>query len=154
MNRLPSGCIIEASQGKANAILLVITGQDMILTHEPGSPEKADATPISALEWIYVLDDSGLPEGHMAPVYPLGVNVILVRVDGAVYAVSGRCAHMACPLSAGRLEGYMIVCPCHDWRFDVRTGRFPDAPEIGLTVYPTKIEAGKLFVILRGKEMA
>ena len=60
----------------------------------------------------------------MAPVYPLGVNVVLACVGGAVYAVSGTGAHMACPLFMGRLEGYTIVCPCHDWRFDARTGRF------------------------------
>jgi len=84
----------------------------------------------------------------MAPVYPLGVNVFLARVGGAVYAVSGKCAHMACPLFMGRLEGYTVVCPCHDWRFDVRTGRFLDAPELALTVYPTKLEAGKLSVSL------
>ena len=111
-------------------------------------PEKAGATPGSAPGWISVLDDSALPEGQMTPVYPLGVNVLLARVDGAVYAVSGKCAHMACPLFMGRLEGYTVVCPCHDWRFDVRTGRFLDAPELGLTVYPTKLEAGKLFVNL------
>ncbi|HMD98574.1 MAG TPA: Rieske (2Fe-2S) protein, partial [Terriglobia bacterium] len=87
-------------------------------------------------------------EGCMAPVYPLGVNVFLARVGGAVYAVSGKCAHMACPLFMGRLEGYTVVCPCHDWRFDVRTGRFLDAPELALTVYPTKLEAGKLSVSL------
>jgi 3-phenylpropionate/trans-cinnamate dioxygenase ferredoxin subunit len=96
--------------------------------------------------WTYAVDDAALPEGHMMPVYPLGVNVLLARVEGAVYAVSGRCAHMACPLFTGTLEGYTIVCPCHDWRFDVRTGRFLNAPELGLTVYPTKLEAGKLFV--------
>jgi 3-phenylpropionate/trans-cinnamate dioxygenase ferredoxin subunit len=90
----------------------------------------------------------------MAPVYPLGVNVLLARVGGAVYAVSGKCAHMACPLFMGRLEGYTIVCPCHDWRFDVRSGRLLNAPEIGLAVFPTKLEAGKLLVSLGGKEMA
>jgi len=105
-------------------------------------------------DWTDVLDDTVLLEGHMAPVYPLGVSLVLARVGGAVYAVSGKCAHMACPLSAGRLEGYTIVCPCHDWRFDVRTGRFLDAPELGLRVYPTKLEAGKLYVSLSGKEMA
>jgi 3-phenylpropionate/trans-cinnamate dioxygenase ferredoxin subunit len=89
----------------------------------------------------------------MVPVYPLGVNVLLARVGAAVYAVSGKCAHMACPLFLGRLEGYTIVCPCHDWCFDARTGRFLDAQELGLTVYPTKLEAGKLFVRLGGKEM-
>jgi nitrite reductase/ring-hydroxylating ferredoxin subunit len=79
-------------------------------------------------------------------VFPLGVNVLLARVGGAVYAVSGKCAHMACPLSGGRLEGNTIICGCHDWRFDIRTGKFLDAPELGLTVYLTKVEAGKLLI--------
>jgi nitrite reductase/ring-hydroxylating ferredoxin subunit len=126
----------------------------MKFTPEPELPGKTGTTSIGTLNWTYVLDDTVLLEGHMAPVYPLGVNVVLARVGGAVYAVSGKCAHMACPLSAGRLEGYTIICPCHDWHFDVRTGRFLDAPELGIGVYPTKLEAGKLFVNLGGKEMA
>ncbi|HTQ96511.1 MAG TPA: Rieske (2Fe-2S) protein [Candidatus Acidoferrum sp.] len=109
-------------------------------------PAKLNATPIGAPNWTYVMDDAGLLEGRMAQVYPLGVNVLLARVSGAVHAVSGKCAHMACPLFNGRLEGNTIVCGCHDWRFDLRTGRFLNAPELGLTVYPTKLEAGNLFV--------
>ena len=121
---------------------------------QPELQEKTGPTSSRALKWASVMDDSALPEGQMAPVYPQGVNVLLARVGGAVYAVSGKCAHMACPLFMGRLEGYTVVCPCHDWRFDVRTGKFLNAPEIGLTVYPTKLEAGKLLVSLGGKEMA
>jgi len=123
-------------------------------TQEPALPDKAGAISNRAPGWTSVLDDSALPEGQMAAVYPLGVNVLLARVGGAVYAMSGKCAHMACPLFMGRLEGYTIVCPCHDWRFDVRTGKFLNAPEIGLTVYVTKLEAGKILVSLAGKEMA
>ena len=103
---------------------------------------------MSAMNWIYALDDAALQEGRMAPAYPLGVNVVLARVGGMVYAVSGKCAHMACPLFTGKLAGYTLTCPCHDWRFDVRTGKFLDAPELGVAVYPTKSEAGKLFVNL------
>jgi 3-phenylpropionate/trans-cinnamate dioxygenase ferredoxin subunit len=98
--------------------------------------------------WNYVMDEAALPEGRMAPVYPLGVNVVIARVGGAVYAVAGKCAHMACPLFCGTLDGFTLTCPCHDWRFDIRTGRFLDAPELGLAVYAAKSEAGKLFVSL------
>ncbi len=98
--------------------------------------------------WTYAVDDTALPEGHMTAAYPMGVNVLLARVDGVIYAVSGKCVHMACPLFTGNLEGYTITCPCHDWRFDVRTGKFLDAPELGLAVYPTRSEAGKIFVKL------
>jgi 3-phenylpropionate/trans-cinnamate dioxygenase ferredoxin subunit len=55
---------------------------------------------------------------------------------------------MACPLFIGELNGFTLTCRCHDWRYDIRTGRFIDAPELGLTVYPVKSEAGKLFVSL------
>ena len=113
-------------------------------TDEPElqAPREAATPP----NWTDVLNDALLLEGRMTQVFPCGVNVLLARVGGTVYAVSGKCAHMACPLSGGRLEGYTVVCGCHDWRFDVRTGKFLDAPELGLAVYPTKIEAGKLFV--------
>ena len=98
------------------------------------------------MAWIYVMEEAALPEGGMAPIYPLGVNVVIARVQGSIYAVGGKCAHMACPLFTGTLEGHTLTCPCHDWRFDIRSGQFLDAPELGLAAYPTKSEAGKLFV--------
>ena len=104
---------------------------------------------MKVINWVYVLDDTALPEGHMMPSYPLGVNVILARVGGAVYAISGMCLHMACPLFTGKLEGYIITCPCHDWRFDIRTGQFLDAPDLSLVIYSTKSEDGKLFINLK-----
>jgi nitrite reductase/ring-hydroxylating ferredoxin subunit len=98
------------------------------------------------MAWTYVMEDAALPDGEMAPVYPLGVNVVIARVAGTVYAVSGKCAHMACPLFTGSQDGYTLTCPCHDWQFDLRTGRFLAAPELGLALYSTKSESGKLFV--------
>jgi 3-phenylpropionate/trans-cinnamate dioxygenase ferredoxin subunit len=56
---------------------------------------------------------------------------------------------MACPLFTGKLEGYVITCPCHDWRFDIRTGQFLDAPKLALAIYSTKSEDGKLFINLK-----
>ena len=35
--------------------------------------------------WIVVSDDVELAEGSMLPVYPLGINILLARVDGSVY---------------------------------------------------------------------
>jgi 3-phenylpropionate/trans-cinnamate dioxygenase ferredoxin subunit len=92
------------------------------------------------------MNDAAILEGRMTPVYPMGINVVLARVEGTIYAVSGACVHMACPLFTGKLSGFTITCPCHDWRFDVRTGKFLDAAELGIAVFPVKSEAGKVFV--------
>lgn len=100
------------------------------------------------MTWTYIIDDTALPEGRMMPVYPLGVNVIVARVDGVVYALNGKCPHMACPLFAGKLAGSILTCPCHEWQFDIKTGQFLDSPEIKLVLYPVKSEEGKLFVSL------
>jgi nitrite reductase/ring-hydroxylating ferredoxin subunit len=100
------------------------------------------------MTWTYALDEVALAEGALRAVYPLGVNVLLARVEGAVHAVSGACAHMSCPLINGNLAGHTLTCPCHDWRFDLRTGRFLDAPELGLRVFGTRFEQGKIFVNL------
>lgn len=99
-------------------------------------------------DWIYVMEDSGLPDGGMAAVYPRGVNVVLARAGGVVYALEGKCAHMGCPLFSGTLDGAVLTCPCHDWRFNIKTGEFIDATELRLKVYPTRSENGKLYVSL------
>jgi len=98
------------------------------------------------MAWIYVSEEQELQEGNMVSVYPLGVNTVLSRVNGTVYAVAGKCLHMACPLFMGTLDSYILTCPCHDWRFDIRDGRFLDAPELSLKTYPTKTENGKIYI--------
>jgi 3-phenylpropionate/trans-cinnamate dioxygenase ferredoxin subunit len=103
---------------------------------------------MAANNWIYLIDESELPEGGMMPVYPLGVNILLAKVEKSVYALSGKCVHMACPLYTGNLEGEILTCPCHDWRYNIRTGEFIDAPELCLENYQVKSEEGKLFIML------
>jgi 3-phenylpropionate/trans-cinnamate dioxygenase ferredoxin subunit len=55
---------------------------------------------------------------------------------------------MGCSLKAGRLDGYIITCPCHDWRFDVRTGEFLDAKEIKIPTYKVELQDGKIFLTI------
>ena len=101
-------------------------------------------------EWVPTIDETKIRDGAYVAVYPKGLGVLLVRVDGELHAVANKCAHMACPLEGGKLEGAVLMCPCHDWRFDVRTGRFLDAPELGIATFPTRVEDGKVLVQIGG----
>jgi len=34
------------------------------------------------------MEEKALPEGGLAPVYPLGINVVIGRLDGTAYAIA------------------------------------------------------------------
>jgi nitrite reductase/ring-hydroxylating ferredoxin subunit len=51
-----------------------------------------------------------------------GRRVFLIKVEGRVYAYENRCAHRELPIGTGRLEGYVLTCPMHEWQYDIRTG--------------------------------
>lgn len=100
------------------------------------------------MDWTYAIDETEMAEGQLIPVSRQGVNVVLARIGRVIYAVSGKCSQRSCPMFKGTLVGYTITCPCHGWQFDVRTGKFLNAPGLCLEIYPTKSEAGSVFVNL------
>ncbi|HQM38381.1 MAG TPA: Rieske (2Fe-2S) protein [Candidatus Bipolaricaulis anaerobius] len=97
--------------------------------------------------WTVVAEADAIGEGELRAVSVAGLPILLVRRQGRAYALDERCPHLGCSLARGTLEGYILKCPCHDWRFDIRTGEFLAAPEIRLPTYPVREAAGKLFIV-------
>jgi apoptosis-inducing factor 3 len=95
--------------------------------------------------WNKVCRDAELAEGSPRLVRSGDDEVMLVRLDGKVYAVGNKCPHYECPLNEGTLFGHEIICKCHNARFDVTTGRMLQAPSLkDLPVYPVRVEAGEI----------
>ncbi|HML26952.1 MAG TPA: hypothetical protein PKC27_09730 [Methanomethylovorans sp.] len=44
-----------------------------------------------------------------------------------------------------------MKCPCHDWRFDIRSGEFLDARELKISVYELKVFDGKIYLKMEGE---
>jgi 3-phenylpropionate/trans-cinnamate dioxygenase ferredoxin subunit len=103
---------------------------------------------VSESPWVATLEEVKLQEGLPTPINPKGVGLLLIKTDGAIYAVRNRCAHMGCPLEGGKLEGFVLTCPCHDWRFDIRSGAYLDAKELSIGTYHVKRKEGKVLVEL------
>ncbi len=38
------------------------------------------------------------------------------------YAIDNTCPHRGCPLAEGKVEEFLVTCPCHGSQFDIRTG--------------------------------
>ncbi|MBI4236671.1 MAG: non-heme iron oxygenase ferredoxin subunit, partial [Chloroflexi bacterium] len=64
-----------------------------------------------------------------------------------VYAISNLCTHDAGSLAEGETFGYVIECPRHGSRFDIRTGRVlsPPAAE-DIRVFPVRVVDGAIQV--------
>jgi nitrite reductase/ring-hydroxylating ferredoxin subunit len=72
--------------------------------------------------WHEVAKVDEIAPGGMKYVRAADREICLCEYDGAVYAVSRRCGHENAPMDQGSLEGWIITCPHHDARFDVRSG--------------------------------
>lgn len=74
-------------------------------------------------------------------------NIALCEVDGAVFAFHNICTHEYACLSDGFVDGDQIECPLHQARFHIPTGKALTLPaEVALRTYPTKIEAGHVYI--------
>lgn len=100
--------------------------------------------------FVPVLDEKELAEGSMKLVDAEGVPVLLVKVRGEIFAIDNRCPHMSCGFSGGSLDGYVIICPCHDWRFNLKTGEYEEEKDMKLVKFEWKIESGKIWVKTEG----
>jgi nitrite reductase/ring-hydroxylating ferredoxin subunit len=77
--------------------------------------------------FVKVVEVAEIPEGTVKHIVVHDKPMALCCVEGNFYAVNAVCPHMGGHLASGRLHGYVIACPWHNWTFDVRTG-LPDHP--------------------------
>lgn len=78
-----------------------------------------------------------------------GRTVALFWQDNQVYAVDNRCPHMGFPLHQGSLRCGILTCHWHHARFDLATGGTFDLWADDVTVYPTRLADGKVWVDIR-----
>ena len=91
--------------------------------------------------------DIGAGEGRV--VEAEGRTLALFNVDGAFYALDNSCAHRGGPLGEGDLDGTVVVCPWHAWRWDVKTGANVNNPAVRVACFPARVQDGAVFVQLR-----
>jgi nitrite reductase/ring-hydroxylating ferredoxin subunit/ferredoxin-thioredoxin reductase catalytic subunit len=72
-------------------------------------------------------------------------DVALFRANGEYFALSNVCRHAFAPLSEGYLEGYIVMCPWHGWRYDIRDGT-TDHPDADVQTFPVTVRDGEVLV--------
>lgn len=69
------------------------------------------------------LKKSDLQEGKLTKVEINDKSIVLGKIDGKLYAMDSVCSHQGGPLEEGDLEGYTLICPWHQGKFDIRSAK-------------------------------
>ena len=77
-----------------------------------------------------------------------GRELALFNVDGVYHCIENACPHRGGPLGEGDLDGRVVSCPWHAWRWDVTTGANTNNPAVRVAAYPVTVEDGAVFVEL------
>lgn len=87
-----------------------------------------------------------LPGGTGTTVMVGDTSVALFNVDGKVYALNDTCKHAGSSLGSGELNGKVVRCRAHGWKYDVTTGYANGIDGFGVATYPVKVVDGNIMV--------
>lgn len=87
--------------------------------------------------------------GETITLIELGRSKIAVaRMQDELFAFDGLCPHLAGPMHRAELDGTVVTCPLHGWRFDVRDGGRELHDYRPLRVFEIRIEGDEVHVKL------
>jgi len=97
---------------------------------------------------IKVARTSDVAPGRGALVQVDGREIALFNVEGCFYAIDAICPHQGGPLQDGDIEGESVICPLHDYDFNLKTGESSVAPDLRVMTFPVTIEGEEVFLDL------
>jgi len=77
-----------------------------------------------------------------------GHQIALFNVAGTLHAIDDRCLHRGGSLGQGRLEGSVVTCPLHGWKFDVISGACISRSGMQTKSYAVSIEGNDVLLAL------
>jgi 3-phenylpropionate/trans-cinnamate dioxygenase ferredoxin subunit len=96
--------------------------------------------------WVRVCAESELLPGESRVAWDGDTPILVVNLDGELYALEDKCTHEDFELSAGPIDGDQVECTLHGARFDLRTGEALCAPAYSaVPKFPVKREDGAIW---------
>jgi nitrite reductase (NADH) small subunit/3-phenylpropionate/trans-cinnamate dioxygenase ferredoxin subunit len=99
-------------------------------------------------EFVKVATIEELAPGECKSVEVSGSRIALFNVAGKFYAMDDTCAHRGGPLGEGSLDGTIVTCPWHGWKYDVSTGACQTNSRTQLTCYEVRVDGDDVTIAL------
>jgi nitrite reductase/ring-hydroxylating ferredoxin subunit/multimeric flavodoxin WrbA len=74
------------------------------------------------------------------------IEIAVFNIGEKFFAISNTCQHKGGPLSKGILEGNIVTCPWHGWKYSVVNGKSPHKGGDSVNSHETKIIDRMLYV--------
>jgi nitrite reductase/ring-hydroxylating ferredoxin subunit len=87
-----------------------------------------------------------VPAGTIREFQLDGKTVAVANVGGKLFAINNVCLHRGGPLGQGELDGQVVTCPWHGWRYDVTNGKLVTNPAVGVETYPIEVRGDDIFI--------
>lgn len=98
-------------------------------------------------EYVPVGSEDDVKDGKRIFVQIDDLTLVVLNINGHLYAIADECSHDDGPLGEGELDGLEVICPRHGARFDIRTGKALSLPAVmDIPAYPVRIRAGQIEV--------
>jgi nitrite reductase/ring-hydroxylating ferredoxin subunit/multimeric flavodoxin WrbA len=99
----------------------------------------------------YVCDAEQVPAGQsrafsITDTRGSRIEIALFNISGTFYATSNVCIHQGGPLSKGEIEGDVVICPWHGWKYSVKNGKSPHKGGGSVDSYPVQVSEGKVYL--------
>lgn len=87
-----------------------------------------------------------IAEGTGRTVAVDGQPIAVFHLGDGFYAIDDACTHEDAPLGEGKVVGKRVVCPYHDWVYDIQTGACLTDPSRPVGCFSTKVSDGFVWV--------
>lgn len=115
------------------------------MTEEAPTPQTPDSEMLRGF-WYPALLSRAVGGRRLRSVMLLGTPLVIGRDSGnRPFALRDSCPHRGIPLSFGHLDGELLECCYHGWKFDVSTGQCRAIPSLasGSKLKVERILAGR-----------
>lgn len=97
--------------------------------------------------WVKLCSRKELPtEGAAKEFSVKGLTLCVATLHGKPLALNNVCPHRGGPLAEGTIERGKIVCPWHQWEFDLVTGISTHSNKSKVAAYELKQEGDEILL--------
>lgn len=102
--------------------------------------------------WIKVGTEGQFADGGLHTVSIERQRVVVARLNGRLFAFAALCPHAQGPMERSEIEGAIVSCPLHAWRFDLENGGRELHGYRSLATYPVQVNDGEVLVDVQSRQ--